>query len=566
MKVKGILTLVGVVGLLSSCGCSDTPQVDYLSKVRSMMNNIATYEGPLTINLLESGNEGSTDFNYAYDSSCDKETSRFYKVSESSHSKTVFVPEIENSKIGMEYCKGNYSYKKRSVYSRLAHKHSYDTEYGGFLSYLVLADSPSLLKEYEEYNSSMYIMMMAGTQDVEMDPLSFRYGFSTTSGKYKFTCIVSRAGYAAPKGEHPSVTYESNVSIEFDEEYLYLIDSKMSLKTFTGEVESFSYNYNQLFTYSLSFDETKYNTYKAELLAEDLPSQSESKNVVNFIVQGCMLTNQYISIGSNVDFASIKSYVEEHYQVDVLGFYLDEELTQEVTSLVSDEYQKDLYIKVSVKDGYYVFITDTTSEVVALPGDLMSPELYNKLYYQENLYRYIGFHTYAFNEQIELPLRNVENKYKIMSVTLDGSPYDTYTASFASGNYHTYNHITRKYSSNDGSSFKSAVPVLEVNSINTSDGIYLRNFDNSASCWYKINVKDIKKSNFQLEYKDYQINHLLTSNNISQLQELDKSDLSITFKDENENTITSIPEGYEGDLYFQVSYDGSAKLHYVLIG
>ena len=128
MKVKGILTLVGVVGLLSSCGCSDTPQVDYLSKVRSMMNNIATYEGPLTINLLESGNEGSTNFSYAYDSSCDKETSRFYKVSESSNSKTVFVPEIENSKIGMEYCKGNYSYKKRSVYSKLAHKHSYDKE------------------------------------------------------------------------------------------------------------------------------------------------------------------------------------------------------------------------------------------------------------------------------------------------------------------------------------------------------------------------------------------------------------------------------------------------------
>ena len=134
MKVKSILTLAGVVGLLSSCGCSDSQEVNYLSKVRSMMNNIATYEGPLTINQLESGNEGASEFSYAYDSSCDKETNRFYKVSESSNSKTVFVPETENSKIGVEYCKGNTSYKKRNVYSGVAHKYSYDREYGGFLS------------------------------------------------------------------------------------------------------------------------------------------------------------------------------------------------------------------------------------------------------------------------------------------------------------------------------------------------------------------------------------------------------------------------------------------------
>ena len=566
MKAKGLLTLVGVVGLLSSCGCSDSPEVNYLSKVKSMMNNINTYEGPLTTSLIETGNEGSTEYNFAFYSSYDKETNRYYRYSDKSHSKTVFVPESENSKIGMEYCKSDSSYKKRRVYSQQAYKYPYRDNISDSLQYLKLVDTPSLLKEHEEYYSSMYLLSMAEAQEIVIDNMSLSYGFSTSNDNYKFSCSTSRSAYIEPKRDHPAITYETSASIEFDEDYLYSIDYKLSIKAFNGEVETYSYNANQLYTFSPSFDETKYNTYKTELLAEDLPSQSENKNLVYFIANGSMLTNQYFPIGSNVDFASVKAQIEERHQVTVEGFYFDEELTQEVTSLVSDEDKLYLYMKVSVKDGYYLLITDTIDETVGLPGDMISPELYKKLYYEENLYHYVGFHTYAFNDTIELPLKNVENKYKIMSVTLDGSPYDTYTASFASGNYHTYSHTIRKYTSNGGSKFSGAVPVLEVNSINNSDGIYLRNFDNSASCWYKINVKDIKKSNFQLEFKDYKIDHLLTTSNISQLVELDKSDLSITFQDENENTITSIPEGYGGDLYFQVSYSGSEKLHYVLIG
>lgn len=565
MRKRKLLVMLSLVGLLSSCG-GDTPvEVDYIAQFKSMLENVQKYDGPLTISSRTYGTEGIQEYDYHSSSSYDSYGYRYYDNNEINNTKIVFVPESE-SKIGTTYYKGsNNSYKTTDVYSRSTKKASYYNKQHDLFTYLKLMDSMDLLKEYVEFYSWMYAMQMIQEAELVLDPISFSYNFSIVGNNlYQFSCTSSRWAYVTSKEEKPNCLYQGSLSVVYDKDFLYSISSTMVAEANYSDNTSSKYAYNQSYNYSFSFDEENYNSYKAELIAAELPSISPSANHVNIIAYGSALTTQTVDIGAQVNFESIESYIEERYQVNVEGFYYDKELTNQITSLVSDEADIKVYVKFTVNSGRYLFIRETTVEKVALPGDYMSPELYQKLYYDENYYRYVSIETPAYGEEIMLNLSNTENREKILSVSVDNEPYDTYKVSFASGDIHYYKKATRKYSNNDGSSENSAVPISVADSINTTSGIYLRTFGGNY-CWFKVNTSEILKEDFALAFKNYSSEHLLTSSNISSLTELDKSGVEIVFNINGE-TVTSIPEGYSGDIYFRTYYEGPAKLHYLLIG
>ena len=565
MRKRKLLVMLSLVGLLSSCGGDRPVEVDYIAPFKSMLENIQKYDGPLTISSITYGAEGTQEVNYHSSSSYDSYGYRYYDNNETNNTKTVFVPESE-SKIGTTYYKGsNNSYKTTDVYSRRTKKASYYNKQHELFSYLKLMDSMDLLKEYEEYYSWMYSMSLIQGAELILEPISFAYNFSIVGNNlYQFSCTSSRWAYVTSKEEKPNCLYQGSLSIVYDKDFLYSISSTMAVEANYSDNTSFRYAYDQSYNYSFSFDEEGYNNLKAELLEAELPSISPSANYVNIMAYGSNLTSQTVAIGTQVNFESIESYIEERYQINVEGFYYDKELTNQITSLVSDEAEINVYVKFTVNSGHYLLRKETTVETVGLPGDYFSPELYQRLYYDENYYHYIGLETPAYEEEVMLNLSTTENKEKILSVSVDNEPYDTYKVSFSSGNIHYYKKATRKYSNNNGSSMKSAVPISVVDSINTTSGIYLRTFGGNY-CWFKVNTSEILKPDFALAFKNYSSEHLLTSSNISSLTELDKSGVEIEFNINGE-TVTSIPEGYSGDIYFRTYYEGPAKLHYLLIG
>ena len=566
MKTGKLLMLFSLVGLLAT-SCGDDPQVDYITPLRSMRDNVLNkYEGPLTFNMRMYGSQNGETNEYNNSASYDSEGHRFYSVRGSEKSKTVFVPN-ENSKIGTRYVvkeEGN-SYKCEDVYSSQAKKYTYQNCPSDLFSYLKLIDSIDLLKEYADYYSLMYLSMAITGPDLVIDPVVFSYSFSTLENNvYKFTCTSSRVAYVTKEEEKPNCRYQNMITITYDKEYLYSMSSNMSMLANYSDGTNLSYSEIQEVNFELSFATDRYNQKAYDMIAADLPAGMALYNTVTFVAHGCSLTTQTVGIGAQIDFASVKSEMESRLDADVEGFYLDEGLTQKVTSLISEEAQQYIYMKLNVKDDHYFLIKESYQKSTTLPGDYLSPELYEKLYSQENSYTYFGLETPAFNEEVILPFANIENSQKIIETTLDNEPYDTYKATFSSGTVHRFKKVTVSYNYNKGYSEKTAVPVSLANSIINSEGIYLRSFSGSY-CWYKIHTSELKKANFSLEFKDYESDRLLTTSNISSLRELDKSGASIIFIINNQE-VTSIPEGYEGDIYFQTYYEGPAVLHYLLIG
>ena len=566
MKSRRVLVFLSLLGLLTSCGCSDTPpEIDFITPFLSMKENVTSkYEGPLTITSRTSGVSGSETYDYHLKASYDGASYRYYNDSELNNATMLYVPDTDNPKMGMFYYKSTNTYKTQDTYSRQAKKNPYLNIQTELFNYLELVDSLDLLKEFEEYYSYMYSLSLIQGEELVFDPLTFTYSFVATGDIYKFSCSISRWSYVTSKDVRPNCLYQSSISITYDKDYLYSLENMMSITANYDNGTSFTYTYNRSFSYSLEFDENGYNKFKSDFLEEEFPVGQSIYNTVSFSAYDSYMSIDTLSIGGQVDFTSKKAEIEERLQVTVEGFYLDKELTKEVTSLISDEYQIDLYMKLSVKSGYYLFVRESLTETVTLPGDYISPELYNKLYYEENLYRYVSLDTYLFGEEAEFNLSSTENSQKIVSVTVDNEAFDTSSISFSSGDIHYYKRVTRKYDYNKGYDIDTALPISVADSINTSNGIYLRNFSGS-SCWYKVNTSEILKSNFELSFKDYSSEHLLTSSNISSLTELDKSGVTVTFNI-NGKTVTSIPEEYTGDIYFQTYYEGPSKLHYLLIG
>ncbi len=565
MNKKSLFAFPIIVGLfLSSCGSEDTatPVIDYLTPLQSMVDNIQKYDGPLTIDLRMSGAEAGQEATYRTISSYDKETHRYYRNSGPSNGKSVFVPE-ENSKVGMEYFESDSSsYMQKKTYSTRSNSAPYMIDIGELLQYLLLADSPTLLKELEEFYSYAYThdTLIEGGGDVKVNPLTFTYGFAFLGNKYQFSLSSSRTA----ETESKDASYKNSIKVIYDKDYLYSIDSRMSVFTFE-DGKSMGIEYNRLYEFTLAFDEEGYNDNVEELTSKELPLINPIYDNITYIASGAALYSEYFLPGSTATFEGAKTYLENNYKIEVKGFYLDEEFTQEVTSILSDEYQTNIYVKYEVLEGYTALIIDTKYETIALPGGYLPPELYMALYYDEYLYEYHSLRTVAFNESVKLPLTNINNNYKIKSVTLDDEAYDTYSVSFSSGKEHHYYHEARKYYQQTGEGYSYPIPIKEYDCINNKDGLYLRNFVGSADTWYVVNTSEIVKEDFKLEFKDYSSEHLLTEDNISSLEELDKSGVSVIFRI-NDEEVTSIPEGYSGDILFRISYSGNTTLHYVLIG
>ena len=572
MKMKKFIFVPLLCGLflLPNCGGGEEPVGDLTSMVLEAIDNSCAYSGPLTIKstiIQSDGSVSASDLSiYAFD----QENLRYYETRENPASSGAFVA-TEGTKGDYYYYRdGSESYISTESYSR-RNRYNYfgffidDTLH--FKEVFNCEDRIEMVKEISIYYSYMYFPSYK--PDIDLSKIE-----SSATGYY-----CKSINYPGAYQYHVEASVKIEEEAEFYQEYNYVFTKDYIVAMYGGNTVSvtngetkYTMTTYQKDEFSLTFDIERYNEVVADLTSKEITSRYTAGNYVNYYYKGSNLTQDSVNPNAVVDFNAAKNRLEDRHPITIKGMYFDEEFEHPVTdSYISEKYYDYVYLDLEVNEGFTILRSEKRYNRVTLPDDPISTKALEVMGGYESMHDlYYGFDVVPLNTSVTLPWSNIYNYHKINYVKLDGQDCTSLKATFTEGEEHVFSFSCDQFVMQGGNKISEARPLLEDGSFNTADGLVIRACGNTGSGYpyIKIDVKDIAKENFELKVKQYETDYLVTDGDLSSATEVsDTSNLECKFYLEGSDTpVTSIPEGYEGNLYIYLVYWGDYMFHYVLIG
>lgn len=571
MKMKKILFVPLLCGLflLPNCGGGEEPVGDLTSMALEAIDKSCAYSGPLTIKTTVIQSDGINSVTDVDTIAFDQENYRYYEVRENSGDSNVSAAFTAS-----DGSKGKYYYYRDGdtpYISIESYSHRNRVNYFGFFiddtlhfkDFFKSENKEETTKEIATYYA--YIYFPNYKPGLSLVSASGYYSKSIDypgAYEYRINALVKKEGEAELTLEYSHV---------FTSEYMIAYYGGYSVTVKDGETTSTMSMY-QKEEFNLSFDENKYNEVLTDLTSKEISYTYTSLNYVNYMYKGTNLTQDSVNPNAVVDFAAAKSRLEDRYQIKVKDMYFDEELQTPVTdNYISEKYYDYVYLDLEVNEGFTILRSEKRYNRVTLPDDPITTRALEVMNGYKAMHElYYGFDVVALNTTVTLPWNNIYNYHKINYVKLDGQDCNQLQATFTEGEEHVFSLSCDQFVMQGGDKMRYARPLLEDGSYNTENGLLIRACGNTGSGYpyIKIDVKDIAKENFELKVTQYQSDHLLNEANLSTATEVsDTSELECKFYLEGSDTpVTSIPEGYEGNLYIYLVYWGEYMFHYVLIG
>ena len=388
--------------------------------------------------------------------------------------------------------------------------------------------------------------------------------FMRKEEKYEFIFNLNITGKYGE--ENIDYTFALQYDIVYSETFIDSISWSLTVDKGNG----YRYSDSFLNTMFKEFDEEMYNSLVSSIVPVAHQSGTNYSNL-NLVYGDMEIFSKSYLPTSAIDFNEIKNTLRDEYHLDIKGFYYDKELTIPVPegSTCCRSTNEKIYIDLAPVSGYTMIILESIVESVAPndPDSYLTPELIEMIYNSpfDKVYYY---KVVATNSDTDLQWSSIlKNEYIYVDSTFDGVHYENKTVHLDDSPFHYFKISQKEVISHSGSSMKRAIDLNDVVVSNDNNGLLLTSFyvtSGETTHFYKIHTDDIKK-NLTLEYTDYQSDKLIhSSEDLASCTPLSKVDLSVTFYI-NEAEVTSIPEGYSGDIYIEVHYSGTDVFHYLLI-
>lgn len=433
----------------------------------------------------------------------------------------------------------------------------------------------------DESKKDYFVIIAANTMEMfdDMDMVLVENSIASDLKVEEGSAIYSMsfAGASAAGTTYPRMEIDIEYSAKFTDKVSNikeLIKMKMMMAEGMEQTASMSMELDVSYAFDNSFYAEAMQ--KTEGVNKGEGSDGYVTNQVKLCYKGAEITYARFQPNQSITVATLTTQmnVDTSGRVTLQGFYTDPDYQNEYVETASKIYEQRLYPKFEAKSGYatiYNVVNRVEKYSSAFFGDEGLFEFYKAVVGSVDE-TYYGFdviaNTSAYNPSVNFYKRDI-----VASMKLNGEPFADAKISVAqlqSASLHTIETEVYIYTGQEGTKSK---PMLLPETCITNDSTTLvmmaalRSYTNEEY-YGKFSMSEVQNKGLDLSSaKMMRSNYLLNKTEAvpeSATQLAVNTDYKLTFYISG-NAVTSIPEGYTGDVVFELEMKNAGAFNYLVI-